>query len=135
MTKPVTWTPTAAAALRRLEGKLFATTTECAAILRYDARALRRAIADGEVPAVKAGATFRIPTEWIRARIALQHLEGKLFATLSEAGAVLRYDHRTIRRGIEKGEIPAVRADSDSDWRIPTEWIRKQAGLGGGLAA
>ena len=66
MTAPVTWSPSAEAALKRLEGKLFATVTEAAAVLRYDARTLRKAIASEEVPAVKAGNTYRIPTAWVR---------------------------------------------------------------------
>lgn len=66
MTKPITWSPSARAALERLDGKLFATTTETAAVLRYDARTLRKAIEAGEVPAVRAGSTYRIPTAWLR---------------------------------------------------------------------
>ncbi|HEY2552423.1 MAG TPA: helix-turn-helix domain-containing protein [Streptosporangiaceae bacterium] len=65
MTAPVTWSPTAQAALDRLRGRLFATVTEAAAILRYDPRTLRKAIADGDVPAVQAGPTYRIPTSWL----------------------------------------------------------------------
>jgi excisionase family DNA binding protein len=65
MTAPVTWTPTAQAALDRIRGRLFATTTECAAVLRYDARTLRRAIEAGEIPAVRAGSTYRVPVAWI----------------------------------------------------------------------
>jgi excisionase family DNA binding protein len=66
MTAPVTWSPSAQAALDRLKDKLFATTTECAAVLRYDARTLRKAIEEGSIPAVKAGSTYRIPTAWLR---------------------------------------------------------------------
>lgn len=66
MAKPVTWDPSVEAALERIEGKLFASTTETALILRYDARTLRKAIEAGEVPAVRAGNTYRIPTAWIR---------------------------------------------------------------------
>lgn len=65
MPEPVTWTPSAAEALKRLEGRLFATTTEAAAILRYDARTLRKAIDAGEIPCVRAGATRRIPVSWL----------------------------------------------------------------------
>jgi excisionase family DNA binding protein len=54
--------------LADLAGRLFATVPEAAAILRYDPRTLRRAIADGEIPAVKAGATYRIPVAWLRAQ-------------------------------------------------------------------
>jgi excisionase family DNA binding protein len=70
------------------------------------------------------------PVTWSpSAQSALDRIRGKLFATTTEAGAVLRYDHRTIRKGIEAGEIPAVRMGTT--WRIPVEWIRRQAGLGG----
>lgn len=65
MAKPVTWSPSARAALERLSGKLFATTTECAAVLRYDTRTLRKAIEAGDVPAIRAGSTYRIPVAWI----------------------------------------------------------------------
>jgi excisionase family DNA binding protein len=70
--QPVTWSPSAKAALERLQGKIFATTTETAAVLRYDARTLRKAIEAGEVPAVKAGSTYRIPTAWIRQQAGLE---------------------------------------------------------------
>ena len=71
MTAPVTWSPSAEAALKRLEGKLFATVTEAALVLRYDGRTLRRGIASGEVPAVRAGNTYRIPTAWLREQAGL----------------------------------------------------------------
>jgi excisionase family DNA binding protein len=66
VTAPITWNPTAEEALRRLDGRLFATVTETAAILRYDARTVRKAIEAGEIPAVRAGSTYRVPTDWIR---------------------------------------------------------------------
>jgi excisionase family DNA binding protein len=50
-----------------------------------------------------------------------------LFADVPETAAVLRYDARTVRRAIEAGEIPAVRAGER--WRVPTAWLREQAGL------
>jgi excisionase family DNA binding protein len=55
-----------------------------------------------------------------------------LFADVPETAAVLRYDARTVRRAIEAGEIPAVRAGER--WRVPTSWLREQARLGGGDA-
>ena len=58
--------------LEDLAGCLFATVPEAAAILRYDVRTVRRAIADGDIPAVRAGVTYRIPVAWLRA----QALEG-----------------------------------------------------------
>jgi excisionase family DNA binding protein len=66
MTKPITWTPDAVAALERLDGRLFATTTEAAAVLRYDPRTLRAGIESGEIPGVRAGSTWRIPVTWLR---------------------------------------------------------------------
>jgi excisionase family DNA binding protein len=71
MPEPVTWTPSAAEALKRLEGRLFATTTETAAILRYDTRTLRKAIDAGEIPSVRVGATRRVPVSWITERARL----------------------------------------------------------------
>jgi excisionase family DNA binding protein len=70
-TKPVTWNPSAHAALDRLKDKLFATTTETAAVLRYDHRTVRKAIEAGEIPAVKYGATWRVPTAWLREQASL----------------------------------------------------------------
>ncbi|HEY5360300.1 MAG TPA: helix-turn-helix domain-containing protein [Streptosporangiaceae bacterium] len=55
-------------------------------------------------------------------------LDGKLFADVPETAEILRYDQRTVRRAIEAGEIPAVRAGGR--WRVPTTWLRQQAGLG-----
>jgi excisionase family DNA binding protein len=66
MTASLTGSPDAETALRRLRGRLFATTTEAAAILSYDHRTVRRAIEAGEIPATKAGATWRIPVAWLR---------------------------------------------------------------------
>jgi len=66
MTAQATRTPSPQEALeQRLAGKLFATTTECAEVLRYDVRTLLKAIKANEVPAVKAGSTYRIPVAWI----------------------------------------------------------------------
>lgn len=65
MTKPVTWNPSAQAALDRLRDKLFATTTEAGAVLRYDHRTIRKAIEAGEIPAVRVGSTWRVPTAWL----------------------------------------------------------------------
>lgn len=53
-------------------------------------------------------------------------LDGRLFATVPEAAAILRYDVRTVRRGIAAGEIPATKVGST--YRIRVSWLRKQAG-------
>lgn len=71
MTKPTTWSPSARDALDRIEGKLFATVTETAAVLRYDSRTVRKAIEKGDIPAVRYGATWRVPVAWIREQAAL----------------------------------------------------------------
>jgi hypothetical protein len=66
MTKPVTWTPAAQTAIERLQGRLFASTTEVCAIIGCDVRALRRGIESGDVPATRVGQRYYIPTAWIR---------------------------------------------------------------------
>jgi excisionase family DNA binding protein len=71
MTAPVTWTPDAEAAFSRLKGRLFATTTEAAAILDFDARTVRKAVAAGTIPSVQVGATRRIPVAWIRQQVGM----------------------------------------------------------------
>jgi excisionase family DNA binding protein len=48
-------------------GKLFATVQETAVILRIDERTLRSMIKRGEVPSIRAGSQWRIPTDWLRA--------------------------------------------------------------------
>lgn len=66
MTKPITWTPDAQGALERISGRLFCTTTEAAAVLDIDARTLRSALDRGDVPGVRTGSTWRVPTSWLR---------------------------------------------------------------------
>jgi excisionase family DNA binding protein len=51
---------------------------------------------------------------------------GRVFATVPEAAAILRYDVRTVRRGIAAGDIPAIRVGATN--RIPVSWLREQAG-------
>jgi excisionase family DNA binding protein len=70
MTKPVTWTPTPEEALKRLDGRVFATVTEAAVILHLDSRTLRKAIAAGDIPATRAGPAYRIPVAWLQEQIA-----------------------------------------------------------------
>lgn len=69
MPEPVTWTVSAAKALKRLEGRLFATVTECAAIFHYDPRTIRKLIDAGAIPSVRHGATRRIPVVWITEQV------------------------------------------------------------------
>ena len=71
MPEPITWTPSAESALRRIRGRLFASTTEAAVILDYDPRAIRKAIDAGEIPSVRVGATRRVPVAWIMSQAGL----------------------------------------------------------------
>lgn len=57
----------------------------------------------------------------------LEDLGERLFATVGEVSEITRYDRRTIRRSIERGEIPAIKAGVT--WRVPTSWLRQVAGL------
>jgi excisionase family DNA binding protein len=66
-------------------------------------------------------------------RTAAEVLDGNLFADVPETAEILRYDERTVRRAIEAGEIPAVRAGER--WRVPTAWLRAQARIGDSDAA
>jgi excisionase family DNA binding protein len=49
-------------------GRLFASVPEATKILGYDklGRTVRKGIANGEIPAIRVGATYRIPLAWIR---------------------------------------------------------------------
>lgn len=71
MPSPITWSPSATAAIERIKGRLFATTTETAAILNHDPRTIRKAIDAGEIPSVRVGATRRVPVTWIMAQAGL----------------------------------------------------------------
>jgi excisionase family DNA binding protein len=57
-----------------------------------------------------------------------QFLSDNLFAEVPETAEILQIDERTVRRAIERGNIPATRIGQR--WRIPTSWLRKTAGLG-----
>ena len=57
----------------------------------------------------------------------LAALEGKLFATVPEAAAVLRSDPRSIHRSIAAGDIPAQPVGPRK--LVPVSWLRKVAGL------
>lgn len=52
--------------LEDLAARNFATVLETASVLGYDPRTVRRAIRDGEIPATRAGATYRVPVAWLR---------------------------------------------------------------------
>ena len=51
-----------------LDGRLFASVPEVASLLRRDQRTIRRGIEAGTIPATRAGATWSIPTSWLRER-------------------------------------------------------------------
>lgn len=59
--------------------------------------------------------------------LTIADLDGRLFAEVPEVAQLMRSDARTIRRAIERGEIPAVR--TGQRWRVPMSWLRKAAGL------
>ena len=47
-------------------GRLFATVPEFVKVSGYDQRTVRKGIGAGEIPAIRVGATWRIPVAWIR---------------------------------------------------------------------
>lgn len=51
--------------------------------------------------------------------------ERRIFATVGEVSAILRWDPRTIRKLIAAGKIPAVHGDGA--YRIPVAWLRDEA--------
>jgi len=52
---------------------------------------------------------------------------GQLFIGIPETALLLNRDERTVRRAVERGEIPGQKFGAR--WSIPTSWIRQQAGL------
>ncbi len=54
-----------------LEGRLFLTVTELAALMQLDPRTVRRGIEDGSIPSIRVGRSTRIPVPKIRALIGL----------------------------------------------------------------
>ena len=69
------------------------------------------------------GKTYRGPA--VGETFKLDDLQGRDFATVSEAAAILRADQRTVRRRCADGTIPAIKIP---DWRIPVRWLREAAG-------
>lgn len=49
-----------------LDGRLFADVPEVAKLLRSDQRTVRRAIESGDIPAIRTGQRWRVPTSWLR---------------------------------------------------------------------
>ena len=52
---------------------------------------------------------------------------GQLFIGIPETALLLNRDERTIRRAVEKGEIPGQKFGAR--WSVPVAWIRQQAGI------
>lgn len=57
----------------------------------------------------------------------LDDLDGRLFASTSEAAQLLGSDPRTVRAMARRGEIPSSRAGTRV--LIPVGWLREQAGV------
>jgi excisionase family DNA binding protein len=60
-------------------------------------------------------------------------LDTRLFLSPIEVAALFDTDPRTIRKAAQEGKIPGLKVGAF--WKIPTSWVRQQAGLGGGDAA
>jgi excisionase family DNA binding protein len=56
-----------------------------------------------------------------------ERLNGRWFVTITEAAAILEIDPRTVRRAIDRGDVPAVRVGQQ--YRVPAAWLREHAGL------
>lgn len=50
----------------QLASQLFADVPEVAALLRIDQRTVRRSIEAGDIPAIRTGQRWRVPTSWLR---------------------------------------------------------------------
>ncbi|MGH3276707.1 MAG: hypothetical protein ACRDNZ_20560 [Streptosporangiaceae bacterium] len=64
------------------------------------------------------------------AEAALAQMDGRLFASVTEVSVIFNYDRRgrTLRRGIEAGAVPAIKAGDT--YRIPVAWVREQLRIG-----
>lgn len=54
-------------------------------------------------------------------------LDGRLVASITDVAALLETDPRTVLRGIEAGDIPAVKVGRV--WRIPVPKLKAMLGL------
>ena len=52
---------------------------------------------------------------------------GQLFIGVPEVASITGRDERTIRKAVEKGEIPGQKLGAR--WSVPTSWVRQQAGI------
>jgi excisionase family DNA binding protein len=59
---------------------------------------------------------------------AAERLNGRWFVTIAEAAEILHVDPRTVRRAIDRGQVPAVRVGQQ--YRVPVAWLRERAGPG-----
>jgi hypothetical protein len=58
--------------LAELEGSLFASVPQAAAVLRSDPRSVRRSIAAGDIPATRVGPRSLVPVAWLRQAAGLE---------------------------------------------------------------
>jgi excisionase family DNA binding protein len=58
-----------------LEGKLFADVPQVATVLRSDERTVRRSLASGDIPGIRTGTRWRVPTRWLREAAGLETTE------------------------------------------------------------
>ena len=54
-------------------------------------------------------------------------LDSRLFLTPAELATLLGSDPRTVRKAVQEGKIPGFKVGVF--WKIPTSWVRQQAGL------
>ncbi len=61
--------------LADLAGQLFAEVPEVAVVLRIDQRTVRRSIEAGDIPGIRTGTRWRVPTAWLRQAAGLETSE------------------------------------------------------------
>lgn len=61
--------------LADLTGKLFADVAETAEVLRIDGRTVRRMCDAGDIPAIRTGRRWRVPTSWLSQAAGLETSE------------------------------------------------------------
>jgi excisionase family DNA binding protein len=82
MPKPRTWDHrNCQAALDRIEGKLFASTVEAAAILGADVKTVIKAVDAGTIPATRLGAKRYVQAQWLREAAGVAAAAAELPAT------------------------------------------------------
>lgn len=65
-------TATVREVLADLEGQLFADVPQVAIVLRTDVRTIRRSLASGDIPGIRTGQRWRVPTRWLREAAGLE---------------------------------------------------------------